>query len=69
MEIRIDFGTYVSVFQVRGGQVIATTLSRDPALPDLEEESNLEELAQALDVALRQARTLAAAEPLNASIN
>lgn len=69
MEIRIDFGTYVSVFQVRGGQVIATTLSRDPALPDLEEESNLEELAQALDVALRQARALAAAEPLNASIN
>ena len=69
MEIRIDFGTYVSVFQVRGGQVIATTLSRDPALPDLEEESNLEELAQALDVALRQARALAAAEPLNVSIN
>lgn len=69
MEIRIDFGTYVSVFQVRGGQVISTTLSRDPALPDLEEESNLEELAQALDVALRQARALAAAEPLNASIN
>lgn len=69
MEIRIDFGTYVSVFQVRGGQVISTTLSRDPALPDLEEESNLEELAQALDMALRQARALAAAEPLNASIN